>query len=301
MIVATTLAELRSALAPRRDAPIAVVPTMGALHEGHLSLVTAARARAATVVLTIFVNPTQFTEQADLDAYPRALDDDLAKAGAAGVDVVFAPTAAEMYPTGFATTVSIAGSLTETFEGAVRGRAHFDGVATIVSKLLLAALADTAYFGQKDAQQVAVVRRLVRDLGIPTEIVVVPTSRDDDGLARSSRNVRLTPADRVRALALPRALAAAARAAADGEQDAAALRAIAAHELDAAGLTPDYLAVVDSDGFAELDRLDRDAVLVVAARVGAVRLLDNVVLAPVTASSDILDDRPVAAPTGSPR
>jgi len=278
MIVVRTVAELRGALSSRRDGSIGLVPTMGALHEGHATLLRAARATDATVVMSIFVNPTQFTEQADLAAYPRTEGADLTIAEAEGVDVVFAPDAAEVYPTGFATSVSVAGPIAETLEGAERGRAHFDGVATVVTKLLLASLPDHAYFGAKDAQQVAVIRRFVGDLGIPVEIVVCPTSRDADGLARSSRNVRLTPDERSRALAIPRALDAVRDAAARGFADTGALRARALEELEAAGIHPEYVAFVDPDTFAPVAAVAGPVLVAVAARVGATRLIDNTVI-----------------------
>ncbi|WP_106816416.1 pantoate--beta-alanine ligase [Microbacterium timonense] len=278
MIVVRTVTDLRAALRGRRDGAVGMVPTMGALHEGHASLFRAARAADATVVASVFVNPTQFDEQADLAAYPRTEDADLALAEAEGVDVVFAPDAAEMYPSGFSTTVSVTGPVAETLEGAQRGRGHFDGVATVVTKLLLAALPDRAYFGAKDAQQVAVIRRLVADLGIPVDVVVCPTSRDEDGLARSSRNTRLSPEERRRALAIPRALEAVADAALAGLRDIETLRARAVATLEASGIHPEYVALVDPASFAPVTRLDRPVLVAIAARVGATRLIDNTVV-----------------------
>ena len=276
--IVRTVAELRAVLAPRRADGVGFVPTMGALHEGHLSLLRAARDTNGTVVLSIFVNPTQFGEAADLNAYPRTEAADVALAAEAGVDVVFAPSVAEMYPGGFATTVSVGGAITGTLEGAERGRSHFDGVATVVAKLLLAVQPDRAYFGAKDAQQVVVVRRMVADLGIPVEIVTRPTSRDTDGLARSSRNTRLSPDDRAIAAAIPRALRAAQDAFADGIRDAHVLTATVRAELD--GLDPEYVEIVDADSLDPIDEIERPALLALAVRVGAVRLIDNVVLAP---------------------
>ncbi len=276
MTRARTVAELRAALAgaPR---PVALVPTMGALHDGHLALVARARALAQTVVASVFVNPKQFGEAADLAAYPRDEAGDGALLAAAGVDVVFAPDAAEVYPDGFATTVSVAGPA-EPLEGEHRGPGHFAGVATVVTKLLIAAAPDVAVFGQKDAQQLAVVRRLVADLGFATRIEAVPTVRDADGLALSSRNARLDPDARRRALALGRALRAAEAAAARGERDAGAITGAAAAEL-APAVEPEYLALVDPDTFAPIAALDgRDALVAVAARVGGVRLIDNTLL-----------------------
>ena len=273
-----TVAELRAVLAPRRADGVGFVPTMGALHEGHLSLMRAARNANGTVVLSIFVNPTQFGEAADLNAYPRTEAADVALAAEAGVDVVFAPSVAEMYPGGFATTVSVGGAITGTLEGAERGRSHFDGVATVVAKLLLAVQPDRAYFGAKDAQQVVVVRRMVADLGIAVEIVTRPTSRDADGLARSSRNTRLSPDDRAIAAAIPRALRAAQDAFAVGIRDPHTLTATVRAELD--GLDPEYVEIVDADSLDPIDEIERPALLALAVRVGAVRLIDNVVLAP---------------------
>lgn len=278
VIVVRTVADLRSALRDRRRGRIGLVPTMGALHEGHLSLVRAARRDNDTVVMSIFVNPTQFNEQADLAAYPRTEEADVALAAEAGVDVVFAPDAGEMYPSGFATTVSVTGPVAETLEGARRGRAHFDGVATVVTKLLLAALPDAAYFGAKDAQQVAVLRRLVADLDVPVELVVCPTSRDDDGLARSSRNARLSPDERARALAIPRALRAVTDAAASGIRESGALRDRALDVLAEGMIALEYVAFVDPETFEPVARAERPTLVAIAARVGSTRLIDNAVI-----------------------
>lgn len=278
VIVVRTVADLRAALRDRRGGSIGLVPTMGALHEGHLTLVRAARADNDTVVMSIFVNPAQFTEQADLAAYPRTEERDVALAEEAGVDVVFAPDAGEMYPDGFSTTVSVTGSVAETLEGAQRGRAHFDGVATVVTKLLLAALPDAAYFGAKDAQQVAVLRRLTADLNVPVELVVCPTSRDDDGLARSSRNARLSPDERARALAIPRALQAVTDAAASGIRDSRALRDRALDVLAEGMIALEYVAFVDPETFEPVPQVDRPTLVAIAARVGATRLIDNTVI-----------------------
>ncbi|UOQ61768.1 pantoate--beta-alanine ligase [Leucobacter rhizosphaerae] len=292
MRIVRSIRDLQHALRDARAAgaaSVGMVPTMGALHEGHLSLVRAARAENDCVVLSIFVNPTQFDESADLEAYPRqeAQDAELAERG--GADLIFAPTVDEMYPSGHATTVHVESPLTTLFEGARRGSAHFDGVATVVAKLLLAALPERAYFGQKDAQQLRVVQRMVRDLGIPTRIVACPTSRDRDGLARSSRNVRLSVDQRRRALAIPRALTAVEAAVAAGETDAALLRALAVETLAGTsspevgvGIDPEYVAIVDPDRFEPLDTLAGEALCAIAARVGGVRLIDNVLLHPPT-------------------
>ena len=278
--IVRTVAELRAALAPLRREAIGFVPTMGALHEGHLSLLRAARSENSTVVLSIFVNPTQFGEAADLAAYPRTEEADVALAAEAGTDLVFAPSPAEMYPAGFATTVSVGGAITGTLEGALRGRSHFDGVATVVAKLLLAVQPDRAYFGAKDAQQVVVVRRMVSDLGIPVEIVARPTSRDDDGLARSSRNTRLSPEERDLASVIPRSLRAAQDAFASGIQDPHDLTGVVCDELAAAGLDPEYVEIVDADSLEPITDVEHPALLALAVRVGEVRLIDNVVLVP---------------------
>ncbi|MFS0794562.1 pantoate--beta-alanine ligase [Microbacterium sp. 1P10AE] len=288
--IVRTVAELRDVLAPRRGDGVGFVPTMGALHEGHLSLLRAAREDNGTVVLSIFVNPTQFGEAADLDAYPRTESADVALAAETGVDVVFAPSVSEMYPAGFATTVSVGGAITGTLEGAERGRAHFDGVATVVAKLLLAVQPDRAYFGAKDAQQVVVVRRMVADLGIPVEIVTRPTSRDADGLARSSRNTRLSPADRALAAAIPCGLRAAQDAFARGIRDPQLLTHAVRGELTAVDLDPEYVEIVDADSLQPIAEIERPALLALAVRVGDVRLIDNVVLAPG------VDDRIVLNP-----
>ena len=281
MIVVRTVADLRAALRDRRGGAIGFVLTMGALHEGHVSLLRAARAENDTLVLSIFVNPAQFDEQSDLAAYPRTEAADLAIADDAGVDVVFAPDAAEVYPPGFSTVVSVTGAVAETLEGAQRGRAHFDGVATVVTKLLLAVGPDAAYFGAKDAQQVAVIRRMVTDLSIPVRVAVCPTSRDADGLARSSRNMRLAAEERAQALAIPRALTAVTDAAAAGVSDTEALRQRATAVLTEAGVEPEYVALVDPESFEPAAVVDRPVLVAIAARVGRTRLIDNVVLEPV--------------------
>jgi pantoate--beta-alanine ligase len=238
---------------------IGLVPTMGALHDGHRSLLRAARAENETVVASLFVNPAQFGEAADLATYPRDEARDAEIAAACGVDVLFAPGAAEMYPPGFGTWVDVDGLGAE--EAARPG--HFRGVATICLKLFNVVQPRRAYFGQKDAQQGAVVRRLVRDLDLPIEIRLLPTVRDTDGLAWSSRNVLLSPAERAEALALPRALRAGADAFGQGGDPVTAARA----RLN--GLTPDYVEILDLDGVT---------VLAAAVRIGTTRLIDNVLL-----------------------
>jgi pantoate--beta-alanine ligase len=274
-----TVAELRAALeAPRRAGrTIGLVPTMGALHEGHLSLIRAARAENDVVVVSLFVNPAQFDEASDLAAYPRDEAADARSAADAGGDLLFAPAVEEVYPPGFATTVRVAG-LTEHLEGEHRGIGHFEGVATVVCKLLNMARPDVAYFGQKDAQQAAVIRRLVRDLDIPARIAVCPTVREPDGLALSSRNVHLHGADRDRALALSKALAAARDAVASGERDPGAIAAAGRAAMARLGVEPEYVALVGADDLLPVERIDGDVLVAVAARVGSTRLIDNTIL-----------------------
>jgi len=250
--VARNLDELREALADLPRGELGLVPTMGAYHAGHLALFRAARAECGAVVASLFVNPAQFTDPADFERYPRDEQADLATAEVEGIDLLFAPSADELYPPGFQTWVDVE-ELSRPLEGVFRP-GHFRGVATVCLKLFNLVRPDRAYFGQKDAQQVAVVRRMVRDLAVPVEIRVVPTVRDDDGLALSSRNVLLSPDERRRALALPAALA---------TRDPARARAL----LD--GLHVDYVEEADLDGMR---------VLAGAVRVGSVRLIDNVLL-----------------------
>jgi len=273
-----TVAEVRAALAgPRREGrSIGLVPTMGALHDGHLSLIRAARAECDEVVVSLFVNPKQFNESSDLAAYPRDEARDAALAAECGADLLYAPGVEEMYPEGFATTVSV-GAVAGDLEGAHRP-GHFDGVATVVTKLLNIVAPEVAYFGQKDAQQVAVIRRLVRDLDLPVRIEALATVREDDGLALSSRNVRLTADDRPRALALKHGLDAAAAAAANGAVTPGDVRAAAVAAMHERGVEPEYLAVVDPDTFTPVESLGGDILVAVAARVGDVRLIDNVVI-----------------------
>jgi pantoate--beta-alanine ligase len=251
---------------------------MGAFHAGHHSLMRAARAAHDVVVVSLFVNPAQFNDPGDLAAYPRSEENDAAEAEALGVDLLFAPPPEEIYPDGFATSVTVQG-LSEVLEGAERGPGHFAGVCTVVAKLLNIAAPDVAYFGQKDAQQVAVVKRMVRDLDIPARIEVRPTVREADGLALSSRNVRLSPSDRERALALSRALRAARDAVERGERDAARVRAAALPHL--VDVDAEYLAIVDPEDFTPVTTIERSVLVAVAARVGPVRLIDNLVLQPV--------------------
>ncbi|HUA71340.1 MAG TPA: pantoate--beta-alanine ligase [Solirubrobacteraceae bacterium] len=276
MNVIRTVAELRAELLePRRAGrKIGLVPTMGAFHEGHLSLMRRAREDCDVVVVSLFVNPAQFNDAGDLDAYPRDPERDATLATEIGVDCLFAPAVDEVYPLGFATTVSVAG-LTETLEGAHRGRGHFDGVTTIVTKLFNMVSPDVAYFGQKDAQQAVVIRRLVRDLDMPVTIEVCPTVREADGLAMSSRNVHLSPADRARATALHRALRAAADAVVAGERDPRAARERALAELSRVDIAAEYVELVSAETLAPLHRIAGDLLAVVAAPVGGTRLIDN--------------------------
>ncbi len=272
-----TVTELRATLAePRRKGRrIGLVPTMGAFHEGHLSLMRQARARCDVVVVSLFVNPAQFNDQGDLAVYPRDEERDAAQAAGLGVDYLFAPGVDEVYPPGFQTRVSVSG-LTEDLEGAARGRSHFDGVTTVVTKLLNMVGPDVAFFGQKDAQQAAVVRRLVSDLDMPVEIVTCPTVRAPDGLALSSRNVLLSDSDRRQATVLNRALRLVESAIAAGERDPDAATEEARAALGEAGVEPEYLSVVSAHTMEPVERIDGDVLAVIAARIGAVRLIDNV-------------------------
>jgi pantoate--beta-alanine ligase len=249
---------------------------MGAFHDGHRSLMERAVAATDTVVVSLFVNPTQFGPSEDLAAYPRDEQRDADIAERAGVDLLFVPPVEEVYPDGFATTVRVSG-VSEPLEGAHRP-GHFDGVATVVTKLLNMVGPDVAFFGQKDAQQALVIRRLVRDLDIPAQIEICPIVREPDGLAMSSRNVYLGAEDRVRALALRHALDAAERAVAAGERDAAVLTAAARAALAEHAVEPEYVALVGTDTLSPVDRVDGEVLLAVAARVGPARLIDNVIL-----------------------
>jgi pantoate--beta-alanine ligase len=272
MLVCRTIPEARRAIAERRAAVggrLALVPTMGALHAGHRALLAAARAECAIVVMSLFVNPAQFGEAADLETYPRDEAQDLALAKVDGVAVVFAPSANELYPAGFQTWVDVE-RLGQVLEGAHRP-GHFRGVATVVLKLLHIVTPDVVYLGQKDAQQVAIIRTMVRDLDLPVRLRVVPTVRDADGLALSSRNSRLSPQERLLARALPRALA---------TRDATRARA----QLRAAGLEPDYVEEVDL----------QPRVLAAAVRVGRTRLIDNVPLEPAAEDRRAAVDPPRA-------
>ncbi|HSC86557.1 MAG TPA: pantoate--beta-alanine ligase [Polyangiaceae bacterium] len=276
-----TVAELRQGTdaVRSRGQRVAVVPTMGALHMGHLALVREARRRADFVVVTVFVNPTQFGPTEDFAAYPRDLASDIALAESAGADAVFAPRVEEMYPEGETTRVHVSG-LTEGLCGRSRP-GHFDGVTTIVSKLFLAVGPAVAVFGSKDYQQLQVVRRMARDLLFPIEVVGHPTVREADGLALSSRNSYLSVEDRRRALAIPRALASAAGAHASGERSIRVLRETVRGALDRAGLMIEYVELTDPDDLTDHgddELVDGPMLLALAVRVGRTRLIDNLVL-----------------------
>ena len=277
MQITDTIAGLRAARA-QVSGSIGLVPTMGALHAGHLSLAARARSENDTVIVTIFVNPLQFGPTEDFAAYPRDLEGDLKVLENAGVDLVFTPTPDLMYPPGFQTTVDV-GSLGQILEGAHRP-GHFRGVATVVAKLFNLTQPQRAYFGQKDAQQVAVIRQMVRDLNFPLEVVVCPIVRDSDGLALSSRNAYLTPDQRRAAPVLYRALRAAAAAYVVGERDPEALRRIMHATLAAEPLAqPEYVSVADADTLAECqENLAQRTLLSMAVRIGRTRLIDNLVL-----------------------
>ena len=282
MRTVSTVADLRAALSParRERRSIGLVPTMGAFHAGHISLLKRARADCDLVVVSVFVNPTQFGEGDDLEGYPRDLERDAALAVENGVDLLFVPPYEEVYPPGFSTSVEVAG-LGEMLCGAPdrRGPGHFRGVATVVVKLLNMCQPDVAYFGAKDFQQALVVKRLVRDLDIPVRIEVCQTVRDEDGLALSSRNAYLSGAERERALSIKRSLDAAERAIGDGATSAREVGAQARQELRAAGVEPEYVEVVSARDLAPLEEIEGQEVLIaVAARVGRARLIDNTVV-----------------------
>jgi pantoate--beta-alanine ligase len=284
-----TVPGLRTALKPARraDRTIALVPTMGALHDGHLSLIRAARAQADEVVVSLFVNPAQFNDADDLAAYPRDEERDAQLAQEAGADILFAPPPEIVYPPGFSTEVRVGGVLTETLEGEHRGPEHFHGVTTVVTKLLNMVQPDLAFFGQKDAQQALVIRKLVRDLDIDVQIEIAPTVREHDGLALSSRNVRLHGDDRRRALALSQALVAAEHAAAAGERDASVIAQLAREQMQQLQVEPEYLELVNPEDLVPVRIVRGDTLVAVAARIGEVRLIDNVTLhAPQTAGGE---------------
>ncbi len=283
MQVARTVAEYRALRAARlaeQPGTIGLVPTMGYMHEGHQSLMRRARTECATVVTTIFVNPTQFGPNEDFSRYPRDEARDFAICESEGVDIIFAPSVEEMYPEGAETTVSV-GPLSTILEGAARP-GHFDGVATVVTKLFAIAQADRGYFGQKDAQQLMVLRRLAEDLRFPIEVIGCPIVREADGLALSSRNVYLSPEERAQALSLSRGLRAAEAMWADGMRDAEALRRRVREEIEAEPLSNiDYVSLADQRTLQECTGpVGAPALLSLAVRFGATRLIDNVLLAP---------------------
>jgi pantoate--beta-alanine ligase len=283
--VVRSKSELRQALAGfrRQGARIGLVPTMGYFHEGHLSLMRAARQECDVVVVSLFVNPTQFGPGEDLQAYPRDEQRDAELAEREGVDLLWIPETVQIYPEGFATTVEVAGDLTGVLEGdpAHRGPSHFRGVTTIVAKLFNSVQPDVAYFGRKDAQQTLVIRRMAEDLDFPVEIRVLATVREEDGLAMSSRNAYLSGEEREHALAISRALRAAERLAGEGETSTDALVEAARAELRRAGVEPEYLEARSAKDLSPIAELNGRPVLVaVAARVGRARLIDNVVIDP---------------------
>ena len=271
-----TRAELRAALAevPR---PVGLVPTMGSLHAGHRSLMQRARSADATTVVTIFVNPRQFDAAADYTHYPRDVETDIAICEAEGVDIAWIPLVEEVYPPGFDTTVSV-GAVAQPLEGAARP-GHFAGVATVVATLFALIGAEHAYFGQKDAQQVMVIRRMALDLGLPTQVVPCPTVREPDGLALSSRNVRLSPEERAAAPILQRALAAARTAYDEGERDGDVLRRLMAEVLAIEPLAQvEYVSVADALTLAEAQRIEGPVLFSLAVVFGTTRLIDNALM-----------------------
>ena len=276
MQVIDTVSAFRQAY-DESEKPLGLVPTMGFLHEGHMALVRRARVENATASASIFVNPTQFGPSEDFATYPRDMDSDLAKLEAAGVDLVFAPPVEQVYPPGFDTFVDV-GRIGERLEGEHRA-GHFRGVATVVCKLLAIVRPDRAYFGQKDAQQCLVVRRLNEDLNLGAEIVVCPTVRDYDGLALSSRNVYLSTSEREAALSLHRSLILAARLFSQGETDATAIR-LRMRQLitEFPNASIDYISIADADNLSELDTIDRPTLVSLAVKIGKTRLIDNVIL-----------------------
>ncbi len=282
MKICRTIEEIRTSLvdARRREQRIALVPTMGALHDGHLSLVRAAKAQADAVVVSIFVNPAQFGPNEDFTKYPRTFEHDCELLAKEGADFIFAPSPEEMYPAGAVTYVEVKG-ISEKLDGRSRP-GHFRGVTTVVSKLFHIIEPDLAFFGQKDAAQVAVIRRMGRDLNFPVEIAVFPIIREPDGLAMSSRNVYLSPQERQQALVLSRTLSAMSQAFRAGERRASQLIDAGRHVLSAEpSVRLDYLEVVDPDSLDPVTTINETALVAVAAHVGSTRLIDNVVLSAV--------------------
>jgi pantoate--beta-alanine ligase len=297
VIIVDTVAECRAACdeVRARGGTVGLVPTMGFFHEGHRSLMRAARAAHDAVVVSLFVNPTQFGPSEDLDAYPRDLSGDTEAAATEDVDVLFAPTVAEMYPNGAATTVRVAG-LTDTLCGASRP-GHFDGVTTVVAKLFSIVGPCNAYFGRKDAQQLAVVRRMAADLHLPVQVVGCPLVREPDGVAMSSRNSYLSPEERERATVLVRAVRAAADSVVAGERDARRVRSVLGRVLATEpSVRVDYAEVVDAATMEPIDVFTGDALVAVAAFVGGTRLIDNVALS-VEGGTVVVDEGVLAAST----
>jgi pantoate--beta-alanine ligase len=284
MRVVRTVADLRELLGAENEhrpafaarSGVGLVPTMGFLHEGHLSLIRRAHEDCETVVVSLFVNPKQFGEGEDLDAYPRDEERDARLAEECGADILFAPSLDEVYPDDFSTSVEV-GGLTDELCGSARP-GHFAGVTTVVTKLFNMVRPEVAYFGQKDAQQALVIRKLVRDLDMPVRIEVCPTVREPDGLALSSRNAYLSPEERERALSLNRALRAAEAAVAEGRTDADDVLAAAREQLQQAGIEPEYLELRSANDLAPVERVNGSTLLAVAAQVGRARLIDNTIL-----------------------
>lgn len=291
MLTLTTVDELRAELDAARlgGRSIGLVPTMGALHEGHLSLIDRSVAENGVTVVTVFVNPTQFRPGEDLDAYPRQLADDVALASERGADIVFAPAADEVYADDHSTTVSV-GGITESLCGAPerRGHQHFDGVTTVVAKLFNMVQPDRAYFGQKDAQQLAVIRRMVRDLNFRTAVIACPTVREADGLAMSSRNAYLSGKERVRALAISRALRAVSESFLAGEREVTKLAMLARAELFDVD-SVEYLEMVDFETLEPVSEITAATLVAIAAHVGNTRLIDNILLDPSPDNSSGID------------
>ena len=287
----TTLAELRSFAQRHRSSGkrIGLVPTMGALHAGHLSLVSMSLEQCDETIVTIFVNPAQFGPNEDFACYPRTLENDLQLLESVGSPAVFVPNVAEMYPPGFDASVHI-GSVSLPFEG-IHRPTHFDGVATVVLKLFLASQADAAFFGQKDYQQVCVIKKMVADLNVPIEIVLGQTIREPDGLAMSSRNRYLSEADRQRAVIISQCLFAAEEMVVTRNiRSAETIRQMIREKLLAAGsMTIDYIAIADPLTLKELATIETDAVILLAVRLGTTRLIDNVVVRPLVVSRDVQD------------
>jgi pantoate--beta-alanine ligase len=279
MLIATRIHEVRAAIKAHRQhgRRVAFVPTMGFLHDGHLDLVDAAQQSAEIVVMSIFVNPLQFGPSEDFSRYPRDVERDRAMAESHGVDLLFLPGVDEMYGSGSDVRIT-AGPIGTRWEGAVRP-GHFDGVLTVVAKLFHIVRPDVACFGQKDVQQVTIIRRMVAELNFPIDLMVVPTRREPDGLAMSSRNVYLSDGDRRNALSIPRSLQAALAAWRNGERSGSALRSLVGRTLgENGGPTADYIAVVDPDHLEEVRDAIEGTVIAVAARIGPTRLIDNIVL-----------------------